>query len=47
MIALIFFLGFIASACTFTGALLICRQEEQDFEERAIAKRQDENDQSG
>ena len=33
-----FFLGFIATACSFTGALLICRQEEQDFEQREIAK---------
>lgn len=36
---LIFFLGLIATACSLTGAILICRQEEQDFEDRATAKR--------
>lgn len=43
MIGLIFFLGFIVTACTLTGAILICRQEEQDFEQRKIAKRNAEN----
>ena len=43
MIGLMFFLGFIATACSFTGAFLICRQEEQDFEQREIANRKAEN----
>ena len=42
MIGLMLFLGFVATACSFTGAFLICRQEEQDFEQRDIAKRNSE-----
>lgn len=43
MNGLMFFLGFIATACSLTASYLICRQEEQDFEQREIAKRNAEN----
>jgi len=43
MIGLMLFLGFVATACSFTGAFLICRQEEQDFAQREIAKRKAES----